>query len=105
MTVASVWGVVQGVEEAPFHSIGDRWYFEIPAHAGSNVFVELWAEDLAGNQAYRAAIVELKGGTIKCVHWQDCGYSRMRPIRRDCAMATEHAVSAMRPFVCRRARA
>lgn len=73
MTVSEVWGTIDGGDVLPLSHSGDEWYFPFPEGATGRLVVEFWAMDEAGNTAYRAAIVQLYKGTIKCWRWRDVG--------------------------------
>lgn len=73
MTVAEVWGRVQGSDVLPLSHDGDDWLFPAPPGMSGTLICEFWAEDDAGNVGYRAAIITLDRGVIKCWRWLDIG--------------------------------
>lgn len=72
MTVTDVWGRIQGQDLLPRIHDGDEWFFEFPDLSGQLV-CEFWAQDEAGNVGYRAAILTIARGSIKCWRWMDSG--------------------------------
>ena len=77
MTVKSVYGRIQGTDAVKTAQVGDVWEFQVPAWATSPIIAEFWAEDEAGNTSYRSAVLEIEGGTIKCIRWCNTGCSCM----------------------------
>lgn len=75
MTVADVWGRVQGQDALPLSHDGDDWFFPAPPGISGTLVCEFWAEDEAGNIGYRAALITLHKGAIKCWRWLDAGCS------------------------------
>ncbi len=73
MTVADVWGRVQGQDALPLSHSGDEWLFPTPPGMSGQLLAEFWAEDEAGNVGYRAAAITLDKGAIKCWRWLDSG--------------------------------
>ena len=73
MTVAEVWGRVQGQEVRAFAHDGDDWFFPAPPGMSGTLVCEFWASDEAGNVGYRAALIVLDKGAIKCWRWLDIG--------------------------------
>lgn len=69
MTVADVWGRLNNQDSLPISRVGNDWLFNLPSGAAGDVVCEIWAQDDAGNIAYRAAIVTVYKGTIKCWRW------------------------------------
>lgn len=94
MAVEEVWGIIEGGEEFPISHEGDQWSFPVPRDVTGYVVVEIWARDVAGNVAYRAAVLETEDGTVKCVRWlTDHGLCTMiLPLR-------EETVEILRPTV------
>lgn len=96
MTVAEVWGRVQGSDVLPISHDGDDWLFPAPPGMSGSLICEFWAEDEAGNVGYRAAIITLDRGVIKCWRWLDIGCDCiMRARSRPVATAAEKAESVM----------
>ena len=96
MTVAEVWGRVQGSDVLPLSHDGDDWLFPAPPGMSGTLICEFWAEDDAGNVGYRAAIITLDRGVIKCWRWLDIGCECiMRAQNRPVAEMTGRAVSSM----------
>lgn len=88
MTVAEVWGRVQGSDVLPLSHDGDDWLFPAPPGMSGTLICEFWAEDDAGNVGYRAAIITLDRGSIKCWRWLTTGC--------DCIMlASGHPTATM----------
>ncbi len=120
MTIKDVWGRVQGQDALPLAHSGEDWYFPTPSGMSGQLLAEFWAEDEAGNVGYRAAIITLDKGAIKCWRWLDSGADcimrgRIRPTltpseskpvsSMDAVTAamsdrTVRAACAMRPHVC-----
>lgn len=102
MTVSSVWGLIDGAEEIAVYTEGDTWIFgSLPLSKTGEVIVEVWAEDDAGNQDYRAAVLTIEKGAIKCFRWvTEYGRCTMRPVGRTCEMAEFRPLCTMRPHVC-----
>lgn len=74
MVVMEVWGMVQGGDVLPIARDGDDWFFPTPPGMLSGTLIcEFWAEDEAGNIGYRAALITMREGAIKCWHWLDSG--------------------------------
>lgn len=97
MTVTEVWGRVQGMDVLPLAHDGDDWCFPTPPGMTGSLICEFWAEDEAGNIGYRAAVITLDRGAIKCWRWLDAGcecimLSQSRPVVE---MSSERAVSSM----------
>lgn len=88
MTVTDMWGRVQGTDVLPLTHDGDDWCFPMPAGASGTLVCEFWAEDEYGNVGYRAALITLDKGAIKCWRWLTSGC--------DCIMlATGHPTATM----------
>lgn len=120
MTVADVWGRVQGQDALPLSHSGDEWLFPTPPGMSGQLLAEFWAEDEAGNVGYRAAAITLDKGAIKCWRWLDSGADctmrgSIRPTLTPCEgrpVSSMDAVAAvmtdttvriactMRPHVC-----
>lgn len=73
MTVADVWGRVQGQDALPLSHADDEWLFPTPPGMSGRLLAEFWASDEAGNVGYRAAVITLDKGAIKCWRWLDTG--------------------------------
>ena len=82
MTVAEVWGRVQGSDVLPLSHDGDDWLFPAPPGMSGTLICEFWAEDEAGNVGYRAALITVAGGAIKCWRWLDSGCDCIMLARR-----------------------
>ncbi len=120
MTVESVWGVIDGSDEIAVHRDGDTWTFgSIPLSKTGDVIVEVWAEDEAGNQGYRAGVLTLEKGAVKCFRWvTEYAVCTMRAIPRSflipgppeacamgmvprtCELLEFRPVCTMRPHIC-----
>lgn len=84
MSVAEVWGRIQGHDASLISQAGDVWSFIVPAWVTGPVIVEFWARDDAGNTTYRSAIFSIEDGTKKCIlKWlDDHGICTMLGIKR-----------------------
>ena len=82
MTVARVWGRIQAQDVNPIASEGDTWLFQVPRSAVGRVTAQFWVEDEAGNIGYRAALLTIEHGTIKCIEWLETGDITSLPIER-----------------------
>lgn len=103
MTVSEVWAAVDGTTAAPIAHEGDVWTFPMPAGRSGHITVEVWAEDEAGNQSYKAAIVYLEGGTVKRIVWRtEGGICTMLKIQRPTVGMMERPVCSMKIHECRR---
>lgn len=102
MTVRQVWGRIQGHDTAPTSQQGDVWTFDVPPWATNPIVAEFWAEDEAGNQSYRTAILEIEDGTIKCIRWQkkDTECIMIRTVRPSAVMLNEKPVCDMIKHIC-----
>lgn len=94
MAVADVWGRVQGRDALPLSRDGDDWFFPMPSGASGTLVAEFWAEDEAGNVGYRAALITLDKGAIKCWRWLDDGCTCIMMAVRPIAEMTERRVYA-----------
>lgn len=104
MTVAEVWGRVQGRDVLPLTHDGDDWCFPIPEGLTGQLVCEFWAEDEAGNVGYRAALLTVAGGAIKCWRWLDSGcdcimLASRRPAVTIVADRTEASMRCDRPVM------
>jgi hypothetical protein len=88
MTVAEVWGRVQGSDVLPLSHNGDDWLFPAPPGMSGTLICEFWAEDDAGNVGYRAAILTIAKGSIKCWRWLSTG--------TECTMLAFRVTAALR---------
>ena len=104
MTVANVWGIIDGVDEIAVYVEGNKWTFgSLPLSKTGEVIVEVWAEDEAGNQGYRAGVLTLDKGAVKCFRWvTDYGQCTMRPFGRVCDLLDFRPICTMRPHACPR---
>lgn len=84
MAVQDVWGRIGGIDVLPQMNEGDVWWLPIPDEfREGDVTVELWARDDHGNTAYKATVVTLKGGSVKCIrHLNEHGIGLMVPVDR-----------------------
>lgn len=82
MTVAEVWGRVQAQAVLPIAHEGDTWLFQVPRSMVGRVTAEFWVKDEAGNIGYKAAILTIEHGTIKCIEWLKTGDILSLPIDR-----------------------
>lgn len=123
MTVEEMWGRVQGNDVLPLSRDGDEWFFPTPSGMSGTLVCEFWAEDDAGNIGYRAALITLDKGAIKCWRWLDMGCecilrawrhpvaemedgrptAEMDAVRAVTLLTTELPSCTLRPFVCPRA--
>ena len=71
MSVARVWGRIQGKDAVLDNQEGGVWTFDVPSWASGPIIAEFWAEDDFGNVSYRSAVLEIEAGTIKCLRWLD----------------------------------
>lgn len=96
MTVTDMWGRVQGTDVLPLTHDGDDWCFPMPAGASGTLVCEFWAEDEYGNIGYRAALITLDKGSIKCWRWLTSGCDCiMRAQNRPVAEMTDRAAFSM----------
>ena len=102
MTVANVWGIIDGVDEIAVYVEGNVWSFgSLPLSKTGEVIVEVWAEDEAGNQGYRAGVLTLDKGAIKCFRWvTEYSQCTMRSVERICDMLDFRPICTMRPHQC-----
>jgi len=83
MTVAEVWGRIQGHDATLVAQEGDKWTFSVPPWVTGPIIAEIWAKDDAGNISYRAGIFSITEGTIKCIRWLTTnGICTMRAVER-----------------------
>jgi len=82
MTVAEVWGRIQAQDVFPIAQHGDIWMFQVPHSVVGRVIAEFWVQDEAGNIGYRAALMQIEHGTIKCIEWLKTGDILSLPIER-----------------------
>lgn len=64
--IMRVWGLINMNQTLPFHSVGDRWFFDLPDKDGEYI-CEFWAEDDFGSIGYNRAILYIQGGVLKCL--------------------------------------
>lgn len=88
MTVTEVWGRLDGLDVLPLTHSGDTWAFPLPDGAAGQLICEFWAEDDAGNVGYRAAILTIAEGSIKCWRWLSTG--------TECTMLAFRATATLR---------
>jgi len=82
MTVKTVWGRIQAQDVMAIAHEGETWLFQVPRSAVGRVTAQFWVEDKAGNIGYRAAILQIEHGTIKCIRWLETGDIASLPIER-----------------------
>lgn len=89
MAVREVWASIDGEGVAAIAREGDRWLFPLPLGIEGHIAVEVWAEDYAGNQSYRAAVLYIEAGSVKEIRWLDsgCDCTMLRLDRPACDMA------------------
>jgi len=82
MTVREVWGRIQAQDVVAIAHEGDEWLFQVPRSVLGRVVAEFWVEDEAGNIGYRAALLTIEHGTIKCIEWLKVGDLTALPVNR-----------------------
>lgn len=80
--IREVWGRIQAQDVFSVAQEGDTWLFQVPHSVIGRVVAEFWVEDEAGNVGYRAAILTIEHGTIKCIEWLKTGDIVSLPIDR-----------------------
>lgn len=103
MTVAHVWGRIQAQAVLPIAHEGNVWMFQVPRSAVGRVAAEFWVEDEAGNIGYRAAILQIAHGTIKCIEWLETADLISIPVDRPTVadVSTRPGCSEL-PHICPR---
>lgn len=76
MAVKSVWGKLNNGSEVVFARAGtDTWSVEVAGEAPDGRYVaEVWAEDFAGNVAYKMAIIWVTKGKVTCLRFIEHKY-------------------------------
>lgn len=102
--VSDVWVSINGGDYVTYTAQeGDVWTFPVNRSLGGHVTIEAWAEDAAGNQTYKAVIIELSEGTIKAVRWLATGGECvMLRIQRPVTEPMERPMCAWLPHECGR---
>jgi len=80
--IARAWGRIQAQDVVPIAHEGDTWLFQVPRSAVGRITAQFWVEDEAGNIGYRAALLQIEHGTIKCITWLETGDIIALPIER-----------------------
>ena len=92
MTVAEVWGHIQGYDASLITHEGDKWIFRVPSWVTGSIIAEFWAKDDVGNISYRAGVFSIAEGTIKCIRWLTSdGICTMKSIDRTNMATMDHA--------------
>lgn len=71
MVVARVWAEINGAVVEMVHGEGGEWSITVPPTEDGFITCAFWAEDDAGNVAYRTATLWLFDGRLTCIHWVD----------------------------------
>lgn len=71
MVVTRVWAEINGVVVEMVRGEGDAWSIEAPTSEDGFITCAFWAEDDAGNIAYKTATLWLFDGRLTCIHWVD----------------------------------
>ena len=104
MTVAEVWGHIQGYDASLVQQEGDTWTFRVPSWVTGPIIVEFWAKDDVGNISYRAGIFSITDGTVKCIRWLTTdGICIMKAIERPTtSINSDRALCSILPHICAR---
>ncbi len=74
MTVAEVWGCVEGTMVTFGYKEGDLWTTSFPSTVTGRYIIEIWAKDDHGNVAYGTALITILAGQVTCFRVCDDAY-------------------------------